>query len=222
MSVSLDGWTAPGFVPPDAMRGRVARLQRLSEADHAEALHAANAADPEMWRWMGYGPFASMGAYRDWVGGAAASEDPVFYAIRGAGDWADVATYMRIDTANGVIEIGNIALAAALQRTVASTEAIHVMIDRAFAMGFRRVEWKCDAGNARSMAAARRYGFAYEGTFRQHMVIRGANRDTAWFAILDGDWPRLRAGHRTWLAAGNFDAAGRQVRSLSECLSAGR
>ncbi|PWJ14408.1 GNAT family N-acetyltransferase [Jannaschia seohaensis] len=212
--MSLRDWRPLGFAPPAAMAGRYARLERLAP-EHAEALHAANRADPEMWRFLGYGPFATLAAYRDWVAGASVAEDPVFYAIRGAGDWAGVASWLRLDRANGVIEIGHIALSAGLQRTPAATEAIHLMIDHAIGAGFRRVEWKCNAANAASRRAAARFGFSYEGTFRQHMVVKGENRDTAWFSILDRDWPALRQAHRAWLAPETFDAEGRQTRSLS-------
>ncbi|WP_298436119.1 GNAT family protein [uncultured Jannaschia sp.] len=212
--MTLADWTPLTFEPAPVLEGTATRLERLS-GDHADALDAANRADDAMWAYLPYGPFADREAYRDWVAEAAASSDPIFYAIRGEDGWAGVASYLRVDRANGVIEIGHIAMSAALQRTRAATEAIHLMIAQAFAAGFRRVEWKCDAANGPSLAAARRYGFGYDGTFRQHMVVKGRNRDTAWFAILDGDWPRLCKVHRAWLDADNFDAAGRQARSLS-------
>lgn len=210
----LSGWTPLTFEPAIALQGRSARLERLSIDAHAEELFAANAIDPGIWRFMPYGPFATFGAYRGWVAAASVSEDPVFYAIAGDAGWSGVASYLRIDRDNGVIEIGHIALTPQVQRTRAATEAIHLMIDQAFASGFRRVEWKCNAANAASRRAAYRYGFTYEGTFRQHMITKGANRDTAWFAILDGDWPRLRAAHLAWLDPANFDASGQQLRSM--------
>jgi RimJ/RimL family protein N-acetyltransferase len=125
---------------------------------------------------------------------------------------------MEIRPANGVIEIGNILLAPALQKTRVATEAFHLAASRVFALGYRRLEWKCDDRNAASKRAALRFGFKPEGLFRQHMIVKGDNRDTAWFAILDHEWPRLNAGFRTWLASENFDAEGRQNRRLSECL----
>lgn len=204
---------------PVSMEGRFARLERLSLDAHAEALHAANDVDTGMWRFLPYGPFLSLGSYRGWVAAAAVSEDPVFYAIRGPQGWSGVASYLRLDGDNGVIEIGHIAFSAGLQRTPAATEAIHLMIDHAFACGARRVEWKCNAANAASRRAAERYGFGYEGTFRQHMVVKGANRDTAWFSILDGDWPGLRAAHRAWLSPETFDGAGQQRRSLAQMVA---
>lgn len=197
------------------MVGARTRLERLTP-DHAAALHAANPRDAEHWAYMAYGPFDDLQTYRDWIETVAAGDDPAFYAIDGPEGWAGVASFMRVDRANGVIEIGNIALSPSLQRTPEATEALHLMIDHCFAAGFRRVEWKCNAGNAPSRRAALRLGFTYEGTFRQHMIVRVQNRDTAWFAIIDADWPRLRAAHRSWLAPANFGAAGRQKRPLGE------
>ncbi|CTQ48239.1 GNAT family N-acetyltransferase [Jannaschia donghaensis] len=211
----LADWRPLIWTPPASMAGRYARLDRLSVDAHAQALHAANPPEASHWAYMPYGPFPDPQVYRLWAEGAAASDDPVFYAIKGPSGWAGVASMMRIDRANGVIEIGNIALSPGLQRTPAATEAIHLMIDCAFAAGFRRVEWKCNAENAPSRRAAGRYGFTFEGVFRQHMVAKGVNRDTAWFAILDGDWPRLRAAHLAWLAPSNFDAQGGQRQSLA-------
>ena len=133
-----------------------------------------------------------------------------------------MASYMNIVPANGSIEIGHIWLAPALQKTRAATEAIYLLARHVFDdLGYRRLEWKCDALNAPSIRAARRFGFSYEGTFRQHMVVKGRNRDTAWFALLDRDWPAMRSAFERWLEPANFDAAGRQRRALS-ALSTGR
>lgn len=214
----LPSWRPLDWTPPDVLEGRHTRLERL-EARHVEALHAANPTDAGHWHYMSYGPFADAAAYGAWVDGAAASVDPVFYAVRGAAGWSGVAALMRIDRTHGVVEIGNIAFSPPLQRSPAATEAIHLLLDHCFSAGFRRVEWKCDAGNAPSRRAAARYGFVYEGTFRQHMVVKGRNRDTAWFAMLDADWPRLRAAHLAWLAPGNFGADGGQKQALSEMIA---
>ena len=211
--MSLADWRALDWAPPNALRGRWTRLERLA-GHHLDALHAANPSDEAHWRYMSYGPFADRAGYEAWAQGAIASPDPAYYAIGGERGWSGVASLMRIDRAMGVIEIGNIALSPGLQRSRAATEAVHLMIDHAFASGFRRVEWKCNAENAPSLRAAARLGFAYEGTFRQHMVVKGRNRDTAWFAILAGDWPRIGDAHRAWLDASNFDADGRQMRPL--------
>lgn len=216
----LTRWHPPVFELPEVLEGAHARLEPLSFDTHAEALHQANLADAAMWRFLPYGPFPSFAAYRGWAVGASVSEDPAFVAIRGAAGWTGVAAFMRIDEANGVIEIGNIAYSSALQRTVAATEALHLMIDHCFSSGFRRLEWKCNAANAPSRRAAERLGFTYEGTFRQHMIVKGANRDTAWFSMLDHEWERIYPAHRAWLAPDNFDAEGRQKQSLAD-LTAG-
>lgn len=216
----LAGWAPLDWTPPPRLSGRYALLERLGPA-HIDALHAANPKDAAHWAYMPYGPFPDAAVYRLWADGAAASDDPAFYAVKGAAGWSGVASLMRIDRESGVVEIGNIAFSPGLQRTPAATEAIHLLLEHAFASGFRRVEWKCNAENGPSRRAAARYGFAFEGTFRQHMVVKGRNRDTAWFALLDGEWPDLRAAHRTWLDPANFDDAGTQRRTLAD-LTAGQ
>ncbi|MGB3407569.1 MAG: GNAT family protein [Jannaschia sp.] len=215
----LRDWRPLVFVPATVMAGRHARLERLSIDEHSEALHAANGIDGAIWRFMGYGPFLSYAAYRGWVAAASVSDDPVFYAIRGEAGWSGVAAYLRLDRDNGTIEIGHIALTPPLQRTTAATEAIFLMLEHAFDAGFRRVEWKCNVANVASRRAADRFGFAYEGTFRQHMVVKGANRDTAWYAILDHDWPSLAVAYRRWLDPGNFDREGTQRLALSDLVA---
>jgi RimJ/RimL family protein N-acetyltransferase len=166
---------------------------------------------------MGYGPFATPSVYRAWVVAQAGREDPRFYAIidRASGKAGGVASYMRIDPANGCIEVGGIKLTPLVSRKPAMTEAMYLMMKNAFDLGYRRYEWKCDSLNAPSRAAARRYGFSYEGIFRQAIVYKGRNRDTAWFSITDREWPAIRAAHERWLAPENFDAEGRQKVSLS-------
>ena len=206
----LSDWTPIDWTAPDALEGRHARLERLSVDRHVAALHAANPVDPAHWAYMPYGPFPDLDTYRLWAEASAMGSDPVYYAVQGAVGWSGVASFMRIDGANGVIEIGNIAFSPGLQRRPAATEAIHLMLDHAFLSGFRRVEWKCNAQNAPSRRAAERLGFGYEGTFRQHMVVKGMNRDTAWFAMLDGEWPAIRSAHRAWLDPANFDGTGAQ------------
>lgn len=210
----LRAWRALDYEPPRTLEGRVTRLARLDPAEHAAALHASNPLTDDHWAFMPYGPFPDLAVYRLWAEGAAASDDPAYYAVHGAQGWSGVAALMRIDRANGVLEIGHLAFSPGLQRTAAATEAIHLLLEQAFAAGFRRVEWKCNARNDASRRAAERLGFAYEGTFRQHMVVKGRNRDSAWYAILDGNWPRLRAAHRRWLDPGNFAADGAQIRPL--------
>ena len=221
------GRQVTGFTPPPApgdapITGRFVTLEPL-DPRHADELYAANDGHDAMWDYMGYGPFDRAG-YDAWVAQMAAGSDPAFYAARdhGTGRVAGVASLLRIDRANGVIEIGHIAIAPAMQRTPAASEAIILMIAHAFAAGYRRVEWKCNALNAPSMRAAARYGFEYEGTFRNHMVIKGRNRDTAWWAITDGDWPAVQRAHQAWLSPENFDASGKQRQALGDLLAAAR
>ncbi len=169
-----------------------------------------------MWTYLPYGPFATRADYHAWVATGSASADPLFFAIvdQATGRPAGVAAYLRIDPANGVIEIGHLAYSPALQRTTAATEAMYLMIRRVFELGYRRCEWKCNALNAPSRAAALRLGFTHEGTFRQAMVTKGRNRDTDWFSIIDAEWPARRAEFERWLSPDNFAADGRQLTPL--------
>lgn len=213
----VTGWTVPPAPGPAVIEGRSVRLERLDAARHAAPLHAAYAADPWVWDYMAYGPFAGADAYRAWVEAMSREADPYFYALvpRATGAAAGVASFLRITPAHGTIEVGHICLAPAMQGTVAATEALFRMAEWVFASGYRRYEWKCDAMNLPSRRAAERLGFSFEGVFRQHMVIKGRNRDTAWFAMTDRDWPALARAYADWLDAANFDEAGRQRRSLS-------
>jgi RimJ/RimL family protein N-acetyltransferase len=212
-------WTARPRPPRTRIEGRHAAIEPIDPARHAAELFDANAADREgqMWTYMGYGPFASLADYRRWMESACIGDDPLFHAIRdqASGRAAGVASYLRIDPPVGVIEIGHIALAPSLQKTAAATEAMFLMMARVFdELGYRRYEWKCDALNAPSRSAAERLGFTYEGIFRQATIYKGRNRDTAWYAIIDKDWPALKRAYERWLAPENFDAEGRQRVSL--------
>jgi RimJ/RimL family protein N-acetyltransferase len=204
------------------LEGERVRLEPLDPGRHAAELFEAaqgDGADPDLWRFMGYGPFADVEAMRGWLEAAAASADPLFRAVvdRASGRAAGVVSYLRIEPQHGVIEIGHIWFGHTLQRTPAATEAIHLLARHAFDdLGNRRLEWKCDSANERSRRAAERFGFTFEGVFRQHMVVKDRNRDTAWYALLDSEWPAARAAFEAWLAPENFDAAGRQRRSLAE------
>jgi len=166
---------------------------------------------------MTYGPFASVDACHDWATQTAGRRDYLCHAIvdRTSGRIGGLAAYMRIDAANGCIEIGGIKLTPVIARQPAATEAMHLMMKNAFDLGYRRYEWKCDALNVPSRTAAMRLGFSYEGTFLQAVVMKGRNRDTAWFSITDREWPAIRAAQEQWLARENFDAAGMQRQSLS-------
>ncbi|MCX8508592.1 MAG: GNAT family protein [Rhodobacteraceae bacterium] len=200
------------------MDGRFVRLEALSPAAHSADLYHANRADDQIWDYLGYGPFATEADYRAWAERVAAEADPSFFALidRATGAARGVASYLRITPAFGSVEVGHICLAPALQGTVAATEAMVLMAKRVFAAGYRRYEWKCDALNLPSRRAAQRLGFSYEGLFRQHMIYKGRNRDTAWFAMTDQDWPALRAAYDQWLSPDNFDAAGGQKTRLSD------
>jgi RimJ/RimL family protein N-acetyltransferase len=200
--------------------GRWVKLEAVSATRHAHDLYRSFAdSDPEghVWTYMGYGPWPSCEAFATWLGEREAARDPWFYAVirRADGKACGMASFLRCDAANGVVEIGHIWLSPGLQKTREATEAIYLMIRHAFDdLGVRRLEWKCDALNAASRRAAERFGFTFEGIFRQHMIVKGRNRDTAWYAMLNGDWPRLHAGFEAWLKPENFDAAGRQKARL--------
>jgi RimJ/RimL family protein N-acetyltransferase len=214
----VPGWTPPPRPDWSVREGRLARLERLDPDRHGAELFAANRASDAIWDYMPYGPFDRRDAYVDWLGWAAGQDDPRFYAIRdrGTGRTAGVASYLRIAPEAGSIEVGHIALSPALQRNPAATEAMALMMGWAFSAGYRRYEWKCNALNRASRRAAERLGLSYEGVFRQAAVIKGRNRDTAWFAAIDAEWPALRAAFDTWLDPANFDAQGRQRRRLSD------
>jgi RimJ/RimL family protein N-acetyltransferase len=203
------------------------RLEPLDAAAHASALFAAAqgpSADSRLWEFLPYGPFIDQRDFTAWVKANAAGDDPLFFAIVEARDdqAVGVASYLRIAPEDGVIEIGHIWFGAALQRTAAATEAIFLLARHAFdGLGYRRLEWKCDALNLRSRRAAERFGFCFEGVFRQHMIVKGRNRDTAWYALLDRDWAVARRAFESWLDPANFDTEGRQRRTLSELRSSG-
>ena len=203
--------------PRSPMRGQWCDVVPLDPDAHAAALYAAYAEDAEgrIWTYLPKGPFADLAAYRAWVDETCLTDDPMFHTILVEGQPLGVASLMRIDPANGVIEVGHINFAPALSRTRAATEAMFLMMSRAFdELGYRRYEWKCDALNEPSRRAALRLGFTYEGMFRQAFSYKGRNRDTAWFSIIDSEWPRLRAGFAAWLDPANFDAQGQQRHRL--------
>jgi RimJ/RimL family protein N-acetyltransferase len=216
----LPGWTPPPAPPRDPMDGRYCRLEPLNPARHAEALFAANAADTDGrgWTYLAYGPFPTLASYRAWMDKTCLGDDPQFFAIVDAatGRPAGVASYLRINPAAGSIEVGHLRYSPGLMRSPASTEAMYLMMERAFGLGYRRYEWKCDALNAASRAAAQRLGLSFEGVFRQAAVTKGRNRDTAWYAAVDHEWPALREAFLAWLAPENLDAAGRQRARLSD------
>jgi len=204
------------------LEGRYARLEPLSLA-HAEGLLAASA-DAASFDYLFDAPPRDLADLESYIRQKAASEDPLFHAVvdRASGVAGGRQTFMRITPEHGVIEIGNILWGPAIARTRVATEALYLAAKHVFEdLGYRRFEWKCNDLNAPSKRAARRFGFAFEGVFRQHMWVKGANRDTAWFAMLDRDWPRLRAAYERWLEPSNFDAHGRQRAGLDAAAALG-
>ena len=201
------------------MEGRWCRVEPLDVARHGAELFAAYAEDREgrVWTYMGYGPFETRAEFQDWMTASCLGDDPLFHAIveRASGRALGMASYLRVVPETGVIEVGHINYAPALQKTPAATEAMYLMMRRAFDFGYRRFEWKCDARNAGSRAAAQRLGLSFEGVFRQAAVYKGRNRDTAWYAAIDSEWPALRDAFEGWLDPANFDDDGGQRSALS-------
>lgn len=214
----VPNWTARPLPPRTPMRGRHALVEPLDPPRHGADLWAAFADDDRGWTYFPYGPFADDRGLRAWLAAVAARDDPLFHAVidQASGKALGVAAYQRIDRANGVIEVGHIHYGPALQRTLAASEAMYLMTARVFdELSYRRYEWKLNDLNAASHAAARRLGFRFEGVFRQAQVVKGHNRDTAWYSILDSEWPALKAAFGRWLDPANFDQAGRQRQSLA-------
>jgi RimJ/RimL family protein N-acetyltransferase len=215
---AVPGWTPPSRPPSDPMIGRTCRVEPLDPARHGAELHAANQLDAanRNWTYLPYGPFATFREYDAWLRTVAVGTDPMFHAIvdLASGEAVGVASYLRIDPAAGSIEVGHINYSPKLQRQIAATEAMYLMMKRAFELGYRRYEWKCHSLNAPSRAAAQRFGFSYEGIFRQARVDKGRNRDTAWYAMIDREWPSIDAAFQRWLDPANFDEHGRQRTSL--------
>ncbi len=209
-------WVPPPLPARAPIAGVFCCLEPL-HADHAPGLFAAFAEDTtgEMWRYMSVDGFENLAACAAWVERVRLTHDPLMFAIRLAdGRLGGVIALMRMQPGAGSIETGWLAFAPGMQRTTAATEAVFLLMQWAFEAGYRRFEWKCNAANLRSRRAAVRFGFSYEGVFRQADVVRGRNRDTAWFAAIDAEWPALRAAYAQWFDAANFDADGRQRASL--------
>ena len=212
------GGRIPSRAPLD---GAAVRLEPIDPARHAPELFAAAAGADDLWDFMGYGPWQAVEPFRAWLADCAAAHDPIFYAIRdrATGKAQGMASYLNIVPKNGSIEIGHIWFAPSLQKTRAATEALFLLMRQSMDdLRYRRLEWKCNALNEASRRAARRLGFRFEGIFHQHMIIKGRNRDTAWYSIMDHEWPTVRAAIESWLAPANFDEQGRQRRSLSEMI----
>ena len=215
----LADWKVPIATSGVVLEGRLVRLEPLRAGRHAASLHAANALDVDgrNWTYLPYGPFESLEAYRSWIENSCSGHDPLFYAIieRASNAALGVASYLRILPESGSIEVGHLNFSPPLQRTPAATEAMFLLFTHAFELGYRRCEWKCDALNAPSRAAAQRLGLSFEGIFRQATVVKGRNRDTVWYSVIDKEWPALAGVFARWLDPANFDAAGHQRVSLS-------
>lgn len=214
----VSGWTPPARPSGAVLSGRYAHLEPLSAEKHAALLFRCFDGHDHIWEYMAEGPFSSAAQYHRWVRDAAGQTDAHFYAIRNleTDHWEGVASYLRIAPESGSIEVGSISYSPALQRTRAATEAMYLMMKWAFEAGYRRYEWKCNALNAPSRRAAQRLGFSFEGIFRQALVVKGRNRDTAWFAAIDKEWPALKEAFEAWLSPGNFDASGTQKERLGD------
>ncbi len=213
-------WRPRPYPPRTTMHGRTCHLESLDPDRHAEELYRAYCADGDgrLWTYLAYGPFASLADFQAHLQKISMEDDPLFYAVinHTLGQAEGITSYLRITSAHGVIEVGHINYAPCLQKTVAATEAMYLMMCRAFdELGYRRYEWKCDALNAASRRAALRLGFTFEGIFRQAMVYKGRNRDTAWFSIIDTEWPTIKLAFEKWLDPTNFDPQGKQRQSLA-------
>ena len=216
----LPDWRPPPRPQQRRLEGRFCTVEPIDVDRHARDLYAANSLDREgrMWTYLFSGPYASFDEYAGWLAERAPSRDPLFQAFvsNESGRAVGLGSFMRIEPAAGSIEVGHIAMSPLLQRSPAATEAMYLMMRHAFELGYRRYEWKCDSLNEKSRRAAERLGFTYEGLFRQAIVYKGRSRDTAWYSIIDREWPRVREAFEHWLDPGNFDADGRQRRGLAE------
>jgi RimJ/RimL family protein N-acetyltransferase len=220
----VPGWQGAQLPGTVALVGRYCRIERVDVERHVEDLYQAysEATDGRDWTYLAVGPFQSLDAYREHLTKAAASVDPMHHAVIDLATGKAIGTLalMRIDVANGVIEVGHVTYSPRLKKTRIATEAMGLLLKYVFDdLGYRRFEWKCDSLNAPSRAAALRYGFRFEGIFRQAIVYRGRNRDTAWFSIIDSEYPALREGFAQWLDERNFDAEGNQLKRLAQLIA---
>ena len=216
----VDNFTPPPHPKGITLDGDTVRLEPLNVEKHSVDLFQSNSLDEEglIWKYLPYGPYDSLESYQAWLVEEALKDDPTFLAITRLSDAKTVglASFLRINQNDGSIEVGHINYSPLLQQTREGTEAMYLMMKWAFENGYRRYEWKCNALNLKSRRAAQRLGLSYEGVFRQANITKGRNRDTAWFAAIDTEWPVLQAAFETWLQPDNFDLSGQQKRSLSE------
>ena len=220
IGLPVPSWSPPPQPSHEVLAGKYCRLEPLNADCHAEDLYNANVLDKEgrNWTYLPYGPFHSLTDYKAWVESNCKSRDPLFYAIlpHSSGKPAGIASYLRIAPSSGSIEVGHVHFSNLLMRSIVATESMILMMKHAFELGYRRYEWKCDALNVGSRIAGQRLGLSIEGIFRQATVYKGRNRDTAWYAATDGDWPELCKRYEQWLDPANFDSEGRQLVRLSD------
>lgn len=209
----------PKFPEKIKIHGKFSILEPLSSEIHAEDLYEANSIDKngECWTYLNYGPFNTISEYKKWIIGIEDLIDPTFYAIidKNTSKAVGVISYLRIDLENSSIEVGHLNFSNLLKKTKAATESLYLLMNYAFELGFRRYEWKCNSLNFPSKIAAERFGFSYEGTFRQHTINKNRNRDTSWFSIIDSEWKEIKAAFEIYLNDNNFDENGNQKISLS-------
>jgi RimJ/RimL family protein N-acetyltransferase len=217
--------TTPAPVPErTTLHGRLVSIAPLDPAAHGEALYRATHGERQegLWRYLPAGPFLRRSEFDDFLRKSAVQEDPLFFSIveKTANTPLGLAAYLRITPAHRVIEVGHLLFGPDLQKTAAATEAMFLMARHAFEeLGYRRYEWKCNALHVGSRSAALRLGFTFEGIFRQHVIAKGRNRDTAWFSMLDSEWPARKAAFEKWLNPANFGPDGKQIRSLASLRS---
>lgn len=221
MTTSLADWKGVPAPTVTLIEGRFVRLEKLDPARHSDDLFNAlqgPGADPTLWDYLPYGPFPERAAFDAWLNNHASYSDPYFFSVidKASGDVQGILSLMSIVPEQGRIEIGHVTFGAPMQRSPRSTEAVYLLAKHSFELGNRRLEWKCNNANARSKNAAERLGFSFEGVFRQHTVVKGKNRDTAWYSILDGEWPAIGAGFERWLSDENQTGSG-QLKTLVEC-----
>ncbi|WP_424978535.1 GNAT family N-acetyltransferase [Leisingera sp. S232] len=227
VGASLEGWGGAAHPGHKAMLGTYAKLVPLDPVTHTQDLFSAYREDPKaaIWTYMANGPYNTASGLQNWISQVSGSDEQPFFAVVDQNDNTakGVASFLRIDPLQGVMEIGSITFAPGLQRTRVATEAIFLMMQRALGeLGYRRLEWKCDALNAPSRRAAERFGFTYDGLFEQAVIYKGRNRDTAWYSLLDKDWAPVERGFLAWLAKENFDGAGQQCQRLADFINAER
>ncbi len=219
LGFSMENWSSRIQPNKALIKGDYCILQRLNQKLHSKELYTAFQQDSseQIWTYLPYGPFKNFEEFDLWVKEKEQSNDPLFYTILNTESNKAIGyiSFMRIQPAHGVLEIGHVVFSPELQKTTAATEVIYVLLNYAFTeLGYRRVEWKCDALNEKSGKAALRFGFTFEGIFRQALVYKNRNRDTAWYSIIDAEWPSIKAAYQNWLSPNNFDQNGKQIQPL--------